>query len=91
MPDEQIIEHQWAKDTFVDVIEKLGLEAVMRVHPETVSKEPFFPDNPKRAASTVQKKEFYVDTNSDTAKKKRILEEIATKLNVQLKVDIIDK
>ena len=91
MPDGQIIEHHRAKDTFVDAIVKLGLEEVMYVLSKTVSKEPFFPDNEKRMASTVQHGEFYIDTNSSTARKKRILEEIATKLNVQLDVVIIDK
>lgn len=91
MPDGQIIEHRRAKDTFVDAIVKLGLEEVMHVLPKTVSKEPFFPDNEKRAASTVQHEEFYINTNNSTARKKRILEEIATKLNLQLNVEIIDR
>lgn len=91
MPDGQIIEHRRAKDTFVDAIVKLGLEEVMHVLPKTVSREPFFPDNEKRMASTVHHGEFYIDTNNSTSRKKRILEEIATKLNVQLNVDIIDK
>ncbi len=41
MPDGEIIDHQHGKYTFIEVIEKLGLEKVMRVRPQTVATEPF--------------------------------------------------
>ena len=91
MPDGKVIDSHHAKDTFVDVIAELGLEEASRVVPNAVSKEPFFPHNPKKAASTVQRGEFYINTHNSTERKKRILEQLASNLNVQLKIEIIDK
>ena len=91
MPDGEIIDHQHGKDTYIDVLEKLGLEEVMRVHPQTVATEPFYSHREQWENLNVQRGEFYINLNNGTPGKKRILEEIANSLGVQLKVELIEK
>ena len=84
MPDGEVIERPHAKATFIEMIEKFGLEKVMSVHPSTVLTEP-----PKYFwASHGQ---FYIHHYADTRAKKRALEEIAQLVGVQLTVEIVEK
>ena len=41
MPDGSVLYHHSGKETYLDVLEKLGLEKVMQVRPDIVSKEQF--------------------------------------------------
>ena len=84
MFDGEVIERPHAKATFIEMIERFGIERVMRVHPSTVSIEPpkYFRD--KRG-------QFYIHHYADTASKKKALEEIAQLLNIQLTVEIVEK
>lgn len=79
-----VIERQHAKDTFIEVIEKLGLEKVMEAHPSTVSVEP-----PKYF--WCQSGELYIHYYPDTNAKKLALEEIGKELGIQLIAEIIPK
>lgn len=91
MPDGEVIDHKHAKDTFVEVIEKIGLEEVMRVRPNIVSKEPFYPDREDREDWSVQREGFYIKTHSSSSYKKDCLESIAKQLGIQLKVELVEK
>ena len=91
MPDGKIIDHQHGKDTYADVLEKLGLEEVMRVRPQTVATEPFYSHRELWEHLNVQRGEFYINLNNGTPEKKRILEKIADSLGVQLKVELVEK
>ena len=84
MSNGEVIERPHAKATFIEMIEKFGLEKVMSIHPTTVLTEPpnYF------WASHGQ---FYIHYYADTYAKKRVLEEIAQLLNVQLTVEIVEK
>ena len=84
MHNGEVIERQHAKATFIEMIEKFGIERVMRVHPSTVSTEP-----PKYFWS--KHGQFYINYYADTRTKKRVLEEIARLLDVQLTVKIVAK
>ncbi len=91
MPDGEIIDHQHGKDTYVDVLEKFGLEEVMRVHPQTVATEPFYSHREHWEHLNVQQGEFYINLNNGPPGKKSILEKIADSLGVQLKVELVEK
>lgn len=84
MSDGEVIEHPHAKATFIEMIERFGVEKVMNVHPSTVLTEP-----PKYF--WVKYDQFYIHHYADTHTKKRILEEIAQLLDVQLTVEIVEK
>lgn len=87
-PNQPEIDHNHAKDTFVEALEKLGLENVMRIRPKIVSKEPFYPDREDRS---VQRGEFYINVHSNSSYKKSCLESVAEQLGEELKVELIEK
>ena len=91
MPDGKVIDHHHAKDTFLEVIEKLGFEEIMRVRPQDVSTEPFYPNREDRKSWSVQRGPFHIKTHCSSSNKERILKSIAKKLGVQLKVELTDK
>ena len=68
MPNEEKIAHHNAIDTFVEVIEKLGIDRVRGVFPE-----------------------LNMEAQTNTKTKKRILEEVARRLEKPLKVEIVPK
>ncbi len=84
MPNGEVIERQHAKATFIEVLENLGIEKVMSVHPSTVLNDP-----PKYF--WCEYGQFYIHYYPDTDAKKRALEEIAQLLGVQLIVEIVPK
>jgi len=85
MPNGDQIEKHNAQATFFDVIVKLGPEKVMSAHPSTVSTSPFSNGRHDKHG------QFYISTNHGTPEKKRILERIAKRLDVQLKVEVVEK
>lgn len=84
MSDGEVIERPHAKSTFIEMIERFGIEKVMSVHPSTVLTEP-----PKYF--WIEYGQFYIHHYADTPAKKRALEEIAQLLNVRLTVEIVAK
>lgn len=84
MPNGEMIERPSAKATFIEVIENLGIEKVMSVHPSTVLNDP-----PKYF--WCEYGQFYIHYYPDTDAKKRALEEIAQLLGVQLTVEKVAK
>lgn len=85
MPNGDQIEKHNAQATFFDVIVKLGPEKVMSAHPSTVSTSPFPNGRHDKHG------QFYISTNHGTPEKKRRLERIAKRLDVQLKVEVVEK
>lgn len=90
MPDGERIERPLIKDTFVEVIEKLGIEKVaaldisrQKIPLVAVSK---YPDRYQRLSGS-----YYILTDTTTIDKKRDLMKIAKGLGVELKVEIIPK
>ena len=84
MPDGEKISLPHAKATFIKVIEKLGIEKVMSVHPTTIST-----DQPKYF--WIEYGQYYLHYYADTRGKKRALEKIAQLLDIRLTVEIITK
>lgn len=84
MSNGEVIERPHAKATFIEMIERFGLEKVMNVHPSTVLTAP-----PKYF--WVSHGQFYIYYYADTRTMKKALEEIAQLLNVQLTVEIVEK
>ena len=84
MPTGEVIERRHAKATFIETLEKLGIEKVMSVHPSTVRTDP-----PKHFG--VEYGQYYIHYYADTRGKKRALEEIAQLLGVQITVEIVEK
>ena len=84
MENGEVIERQHAKATFIEIIENLGIERVMKVHPSTVLNDP-----PKYF--WCEYGQFYIHHYASTNAKKRVLEEIAQLLDVQLTVEIVPK
>ncbi len=85
MPSGKMIRHHKALDTFIEVIVELGLEKVRNVYSTIVSTEPF----PNGRCHEVD--QFYISTNHGTSQKKVHLEKIAELLDVQLKVETLNK
>ncbi|RKU24570.1 hypothetical protein C6497_17255 [Candidatus Poribacteria bacterium] len=88
MPNGKVINHYYAKDTFVEALEKLGLDEVNGIRSQTVSTEPF--KNLPNSKYTIRDG-FYINLNNGTPEKKRILGIIAKDLGIQLKIEIVEK
>jgi len=88
MPDGNVIHHYNGKDTYIEVLEKLGLEEVMRVRPNIVSTEQF-----SLATKGINRGGFWVrGTNGfSTRDRKKELEKIARGLGVSLLVEQVKK
>ncbi len=87
MPNGEVIQHNNAMDTFREVIFKLGPEEVLRVDTERmlISTEPI----PKRR--TTPYRGYYVTENHGTAAKQNFLRKIASRLGIQMRIEIVDK
>ena len=88
-PDGEVIYHHSGKETYLEVLEKLGLEEVMRVRPNIVSREPF-----SLATKGVKRGKFWIrgtEGRYGTRGRKVELEKIAGLLNVSLRVERVEK
>ena len=90
MPDGKIINHSVSATTFVEVIEKLGIERVRNLERRELG-IPFIDTTPHSRYSQHKSEQYYILTNNSTQKKQRNLKEIASALGVQLQVEIVDK
>ena len=90
MPDGQRIERPVIRDTFAEVIEKLGVEKVAALNlsrsgiPLVASSE--YPNCTQRSSGS-----YYILVDATTRDKKRDLIKIAKGLGVELKVEILPK
>ena len=88
MPDGSVIYHHNGNDTYLEALEKLGLEEVMRVRPNIVSTEQF-----SHAIKGVKRGKYWVRGGQkfSTGAKIRELNKIASLLNISLLVERIEK
>ena len=88
MPDGEVIYHHNGKQTYIEVLEKLGLEEVMRVCPEIVSAEPF-----PFTSRGIQRGKFWIRGTQEwgTGGRKAKLEKSADLLGVSLRVEQVEK
>ncbi len=91
MPNEEVIEHFNASDTFQEVIEELGCDEVIHFVPNIVSTDNF-PDHDKTGVPCGKHHgKHFIWKDIGTKLKKTSLEKIAKGLGIQLKVEIVDK
>ncbi|MYF55816.1 hypothetical protein F4225_08695, partial [Candidatus Poribacteria bacterium] len=88
MPDGTVVYHQSGKETYLDVLEMLGLEKVMQVRPNIVAKEQF----PLKTKG-VKRGEFWVrgTIGFSTSYRGAELKKIAGLLDVSLRVEQVVK
>lgn len=90
MPDGEIIECPKIRDTFFEVIEKLGVEKVAALG--TIRRKlPLVSTSEHPDRSQRQSGSHYIDVGGSTREKRRILRKISEGLGVELKVEIIPK
>ena len=85
MSDQTEISHDRASDTFCDVLKRFGFENVHKIERGIVSKHPFSHGKHK------QIDEYWINVNNGTIPKKKILDRIAQRLGISIKVEIIPK
>ena len=88
MPNREIVNHKASADTFVEVIEKLGIERVRHLKKKYIV--PLISTRKHEKYGQRRSGRYYIMTNTDTKTKKRLLEEIAKDLREPLKVEIIN-
>jgi hypothetical protein len=77
-----------ATQTFINTIKKIGIEKVVQLNLNTLVRTD---TNFERTAQLVQIGNCYVNTHSSTITKKRFLDTISNRLNLNLKVEISEK
>ena len=91
MPNGEKVNHSRSSDTFVEVIEKLGIEQVKHLD-IVVGKIPLIADFDVPNRSQRKSGQYYIMLNTSTVQKKSLLEEIASKLGEPLlKVKIVEE
>ncbi len=90
MDDGEVIERKKGLDTFFEVIEKLGIEHVkdLNLIRNTI---PLISTSKHPVREQRQLGQYYIVSRITTRDKKRILDQIAKKLEIDLKVEIVDK
>ena len=88
MPDGTVIHHYKGTETYIEVLERLGLEEVRRVRPKTVSTQPF-----PLVTKGVERGGFWIRgvKGFSTDYRKVELEKIADLLGVSLLVEKVEK
>ena len=88
MPNGTVIEHPKAIDTWIEVILELGPDRVLEVgEGQIISTSPNF----RSGRPEVQHGQYYIAKDYSTKDKKRLLDRMADRLGVQMKIEIIDK
>jgi hypothetical protein len=87
-PDGTVIADNKATQTFVQTIEKIGIEKVVQLNLDSIVRTD---KNFERTAQLVQIGNCFVNTHSSTTEKKRQLEIISNLLNLNLKVEVTER
>ena len=90
MPNGEKVNHKVSATTFVEVIEKLGIERVRGLNKVDII--PIISTHKDDKYNQHQSGQYYIMTHNSNKKKKRLLEEIASELGEPLlKVEIVEK
>ena len=85
MPDGHVICRRYGSDTFVEVIERIGIEKVaVRCHHVRIYGIPLVATYDNRRYTTRKSGDYYIMVNTSTQKKVEILEQIAKLSDVEL-------
>ena len=90
MSDEEIIEYDDGIDTFIEVIEKIGIERVKDLNIIRNS-IPFISTVKDPEREQRQCGEYYLVSGLSSKNKERTLNRIAKELEIDLKVELVDK
>ena len=90
MSDGEIINHKTSATTFAEAIEKLEIERVRNLE-LIVSGIPLISTSNHPTYNQRKSGRYYIMTNTSTKEKKRLLDRIASRLDVQLQVEIVEK
>ena len=90
LPSGERIAHRTSADTFVAVIERLGIERVRRLELK-LNGVPLISTSNHPIYNQGQSGPYYIITHSSNNAKKRLLEEIATSLGESLEVEIVER
>lgn len=89
MPNGDEINHSKSVDTFVEVIEKLGIERVRNLNKKYLI--PLISTSEHHTYTQRKSGRYYIMANTSTKVKERLLKEIASELGEPLKVEIVEK
>ena len=87
MPNGEVIQHYNAMDTFREVIFKLGPEKVLQVDRECI----LISTEPISKRRTTFYRGYYITENHGTPTKQKLLERIAARLGINMRVETDDK
>lgn len=90
MPNGEKINHYYAVNSLVEVIEKLGIERVKKLEYK-VNGTDLISTSKHHKYQQRQSNHYYIMTHGSTKSKKILLENIASRLGVQLRVEMVDK
>lgn len=90
MPNGEIVNHNVSATTFAEVIKKLGIERVRDLGYK-LNSTPLISTSNHSTYDQRKYGRYYIMTHSDTKTKKRLLEQIASALSVQLTVEVVEK
>ncbi len=90
MDDGEVIERKFGLDTFIDVIEKLGIERVKGLN-LIRNAIPLISNSKDPVREQRQLGQYYIVSHIPTIDKKRVLDQIAKELEIDLKVEVVDK
>lgn len=76
--------------TFAETIRKIGIGKVINLN-IIIDKAPFVSTDKEMRGGIALDDRYYVNTHSSTPAKKRVLEDIAQRLNLDLKIEIVGK
>jgi len=88
LPTGRVIQRPTAAQTFADVIEEMGLEAVRKLN-ISVSRIPLVDVKKNQKYNQAQRGLYFVITHSNTLDKKGILKQIGERLGKALKIEIV--
>ena len=90
LDDGKTIDHHVATDTFEDAIAVIGIERVEKLNMNLHGHQ-LITTRPLSIVRQRQHGRYYITTNSNTEKKKEVLDEIANELGIALKVEVVPK
>ena len=90
MPDGKVIDRKHARDTFVEVIEKVGIDRVKRLN-IIINSIPLISTSKDPERQQRKLGEYYIYVGKSTRHKEQLLNKIASNLRIDLQVEQVEK
>ncbi len=88
-PDSEIIDDNNAKKTLIEALKKLDIEKVFALHTKIVSDKAN--NGVQKVFTKIPGTNYYINDGNNTDAKKKFLENVAQKLGVDIKVEVVEK